>query len=85
MATTTEYQSPIAMQVVERSIPGDPEADSKYQMLEVRHAATDELLATCMWGDDTGVERIADGLSAKRLWREANRLRAMHQNSRRRG
>jgi hypothetical protein len=80
---TEDYISPVVMERVMRPIAGDPEQD-EYDMIEITHAQTKQLLATCMIGDDASVERIADLLSAKRLWREANRLRGMVQDSRRR-
>jgi hypothetical protein len=51
-------------------------------MIEIRDARTNALLAWCQTGDDDSVERIADILSAKRLPREAMRLRAMVQGLR---
>ena len=80
---TEQYESPIVMERVLKHIDGDPDPDSEYDMIEVRHAKTEALLATCMIGDDHSVETIADLLSAKRLWREANRLRSMVQQLRR--
>lgn len=77
-----DYESPVIMERVLKHIEGDPDPDSEYDMIEIRHAKTDELLATCMIGDDHSVEKIADLLSAKRLWREANRLRSMVQSLR---
>ena len=69
------------MELVKKHIPGDPDPNSKYLMVEVRRATADdepgELLATCMMSDDAGLEGIADGLAAKRLWREADRFRQM--------
>ena len=75
------YVSPVIMERVKRTIDGAPDK-SLYEMLEVRHAKTSELLATCMMGDELGVEKIADLLSRKKLYREANRLRAMVQELR---
>ena len=40
------------MERVLKHIDGDPDPDSEYDMIEVRHAKTDALLATCMIGDD---------------------------------
>lgn len=77
-----EYESPVVMERVRKGIDGDTERGSLYEMVEVRLASTDEVLATCMMGDDAGLERIADLLSAKRLWREANRFRQMVSDSR---
>lgn len=79
---TTEYVSPVIMELVDRPIDGDPEK-LDYRMVEIRHAKTNEMLATCMMSDDTGLERIADMLSAKRLPVEADRFRAMVMRSRR--
>jgi hypothetical protein len=83
-----DYVSPVVMEVVRRAVDGDPEKGSLYTMVEVRMRSDDEkpgkLLATCMMSDDSGLERIADGLAAKRLWREANRFRQMVQQMRRR-
>ena len=76
-----EYQSPVVMERVLKHIDGDPDPDSKYDMVEVRLASDDSVLATCMMGDDLGLERIADLLAAKRLWREANRFRQMVSDS----
>src|ERR1700748_3835697 len=84
-AAMSEYVSPVIMERVLKKIPGDPDPTSEYDMIEITHAQTGELLATCMIGDDYSVERIADLLSAKRLWREANRLRSMVQMLRRAG
>lgn len=77
-----QYISPVIMERVLKHIEGDEDPESEYDMIEVRHAKTNELLATCMIGDDYTVEKIADTLSAKRLWREANRLRSMVQKIR---
>lgn len=79
-----EYESPVIMERVLKHIDGDPDPKSEYDMIEITHAKTGKLLATCMIGDDYHVEKIADLLSAKRLWREANRLRSMVQILRRR-
>jgi hypothetical protein len=83
------YQSPVVMECVQKNIPGDTEKDSLYDMVEVRRPPTadgepGELLAACMMSDDQGLEGIADALAAKRLWREANRFRAMVSSSKRR-
>lgn len=77
-----DYVSPVIMERVLKRIPGDPDPDSEYDMIEITHARTGALLATCMMCDDHTVEAIADTLSAKRLWREANRLRNMVSESR---
>ena len=45
--------------------------------LEVEMRDTGDLLAACWIGDDYAVENIADTLSAKRLWREADKVRAL--------
>ena len=50
--------------------------------LEVEHRETGELLAACWIGDDLAVEDIADSLSAKRLPRDAEKLRKMVQDAR---
>jgi hypothetical protein len=78
----SEYVSPVTLEHVMRQVDGAPDK-SLYNMLEVRNAQTEELLATCMMGDELGVEKIADLLSSKRLFREANRLRVMMQELRR--
>jgi hypothetical protein len=80
-----DYKSPVLMQIVRKHVDGDPDPQSLYLMVEVRMEATGELLATCMMSDDTGLERIADGLAGKRLWREANRFREMVTKMRRGG
>lgn len=51
--------------------------------IEVEHRETGELLAACWIGDDFAVEDIADSLSAKRLGRDAEKLRQMIQDARR--
>ena len=79
---TSEYESPVIMERVEREVTGQ---EGMFQMVEVRHAKTGEMLATCMMSDDLGLEKIADLLSIKRLWREANRFRQMVYESRRPG
>lgn len=84
----SEYVSPIIMERVQRPIEGDPAKDL-YEMVEVRLSPRPgeefgDLLATCMMSDDSGLERIADTLSAKKLWREANRFRVMISSSRKR-
>lgn len=76
-----DYESPVIMERVLRPLKGDKERD-EYDMIEITHAKTGELLATCMMSDDYSIEAIADLLSAKRLWREANRLRQMVHQSR---
>lgn len=50
--------------------------------VEVRHMETDELLAWCYIGHDEDVEMIADMLSAKRLPKEAAKLRRMAMDAR---
>ncbi len=82
MEPIDQYESPVIMERVLRKVDGDPDPDSEYDMIEITHAKTSELLATCMIGDDYSTEKIADMLSEKRLWREANRFRAMMQQSR---
>jgi hypothetical protein len=82
MSEEAVYVSPVIMERVKRPIDGDPEK-CDYDMLEITRADDGQLLATCMMSDDMGVERIADRLSAMKLWREANRLRAMVMESRR--
>lgn len=77
-----EYQSPVVMERVMKHIDGDPDKDSLYDMVEVRLASDDTVLAACMIGDDITLEKIADGLASKRLWREANRFRQMMMDSR---
>lgn len=71
-----DYASPVIMERVRREVEGDTSGDL-YDMVEIRHAQTGQMLATCMMSDDNGLERIADLLSARRLWREAGRFRAM--------
>lgn len=78
---TTEYESPVLMERVKRPIDGDAEKVD-YDMVEVTDAKSGKLLACCMMADDSGLERIADLLSSKRLWREANRFRQMVSDSR---
>ena len=70
------------MQRVLKHIDGDPDPASLYQMVEVLDARDNRVLATCMMSDDMGLETIADLLSAKGLWQEANRFRQMVSNSR---
>lgn len=70
------------MERVMKHLDGDPDPTSEYDMIEITHAKTGQLLATCMIGDDHSVETIADLLSAKRCWREANTLRSMVQQLR---
>jgi hypothetical protein len=76
-----DYISPVIMETVRREVDGDASGDL-YDMVEVRHAKTGAVLATCMMVDDYGLEKIADALAAKRLWREANRFRQMVSDSR---
>jgi len=76
-----DYESPLVMERVLKHIDGDPDPNSLYDMVEVRLAKDDTMLATCMIGDDATLEKIADLLSAKRLWREANRFRQMMSDS----
>lgn len=52
-------------------------------ILEVEHRETGEVLARCFIGDDLAVEDIADSLSAKRLPRDAEKVRQMVQDARR--
>ena len=77
--------SPILMErvLVERQIPGE-RGKEDVDMIEIRDSRTKALLAWCQTGDDRAVGRIADILSAKRLPREAERLRQMVMNCRRR-
>ena len=77
-----DYESPVIMEKVLKELPGD-EKGSMYEMVEVRDALDDRILATCMMSDDIGLEGIADGLSRCRLPREANRFRQMVMDSRR--
>lgn len=89
-----EYESPVIMERVLKKIAGGSYpvgrddmmhiAPGEYDMIEITHAKTGELLATCMMSDDASIEAIADALSSKRLWREANRLRQMWSESKRR-
>lgn len=86
MPSSEDYHSPVIMErvMVERPIPGERGTES-VDNIEIRDARTNALLAWCHTGDDDSVERIADILSAKRLPREAMRLRAMVQNVRKVG
>ena len=81
--STSEYVSPVVMERVQKKLPGD---NDLCEMVEVRRVGEGEepgeLLACCMMSDDVGLEGIADALSSKRLWREANRFRQMINNSR---
>lgn len=45
--------------------------------IEIEHRETGEVLAHCLIGDELAVEAIADALSAKRLGRDAEKLRQM--------
>ena len=74
-----EYQSPVIIERVRKKLDGD---EDLCEMAEVRNAKTDEVLAQAMMCDDAGLERIADALSAKRLYREANAFRQMMMDSR---
>ena len=67
------------MERVFRKLPGH---DEESDLVEVTSAKTGDLLAWSQIGNDAGVEAIADILSAKGLWREANRLRSMVQKLR---
>lgn len=73
-------QSPSPVKVYRRTtlVDGDP-AD----MLVIEWAETGEPVAQCFIGDDLGVERIADGLSARRLVREAQQVRSLVAEARR--
>lgn len=51
--------------------------------ITVEHRETGEVLAHCFIGDDLAVEAIADTLSAKRLGRDAEKLRGMLMQARR--
>ena len=50
--------------------------------IEIEHRETGEVLAHCFIGDELAVEAIADALSAKRLGRDAEKLRKMVQDAR---
>jgi hypothetical protein len=81
-----DYISPVIMErvLVSRPIPRETGTED-VDMVEIRDARTNELLAWCMTGDDDSIDRIADILSAKRLPREAMRLREMVRNVRKVG
>jgi hypothetical protein len=79
-----DYVSPVIMERVQREVEGVTSGDL-YDMVEVRHAQSGAMLATCMMSDDRGLEQIADILAAKKLHREADRFRAMVMRSRKVG
>jgi len=69
-----EYQSPV---LIHHYRNGD-----KKHLVEVEHAQTGRILASCMIGDDEGMERLADLLSAKKLPREAMAIRNLMREAR---
>lgn len=52
-------------------------------MLEVEHVESGEIVLRCMLGDDEGVERIADFLSAKHYQEAAEKVRQIVRDARR--
>lgn len=71
-----DYVSPIIMErvLVSRPVSGEKHLED-VDTIEILDARTGALLAWCQTGDDDMVQKIADILSAKRLPREAMRLR----------
>lgn len=51
--------------------------------VEIEHRETGDVLAWCWLGDDSAIETIADILSAKKLPKDAMKLRQMAMDARR--
>jgi hypothetical protein len=69
----------IAVRKTIKKLDGDP-----CHMLEVEHVESGEIVLRCMIGDDEGVERIADFLSAKHYQHAAEKVRQIIRDGRRR-
>jgi hypothetical protein len=67
----------IAVRKTVKKLDGDP-----CHMLEVEHVESGEIVMRCMLGDDEGVERIADFLSAKHYQEAAEKVRKLVKESR---
>jgi len=68
----------IAVRKTVKKLDGDP-----CHMLEVEHVESGEIVMRCMLGDDEGVEKIADFLSAKHYQEAAERVRQIVREARR--
>lgn len=68
----------ISVRKTVKKLDGDP-----CHFLEVEHVESGEIVARCMLGDDEGVEKLADFLSAKHYQEAAERVRQIVREARR--